>query len=311
MTELRRVPPPRLRAVEQPQPTRNSLERGEPADRPSAPRIRAEAADRRAVPPPEPRDSQDGDRHEMDPIAESLARFEPRRARLPDVSKDEANHYIETERGDRPWLNSARYARPEVQQVFAALDQGNGHAHIRHEGWLSMEKSQLRVLYLQDPAQLDPVKKANGIDGLLPSDKSHFCAAMSTAIRDRTAFATAFARGTEHPDVRQVLETPLKTGRKPESVSLLISDLLGPEGHKYCEGYRLVGDTSSAARRNRQTWLRETHAGEAPSVPPPLLVPVDFRGGTIEFRFKANATKTGYEVLTMFPAPPSRELKHR
>jgi hypothetical protein len=310
MSELRRVPSPELRAVEHPRPTTATPERLASADRPSAPRIRAEAAEHRATSPPEPRDSVDSNRQQTDRIPESLARFEPRRAGLPDVSKDEANHYIETQRSDRPWLNSARHASPEVQQVFAALDQGNGHGHIRHEGWLTPEKSQLRVQYMQDPAQLDPVKRAEGKDGLLPDDKAHYCGAISAAIRDPSAFATAFARGIEHPGVRRALETPVEPRRRPESVNIPIRDLLGPEGHQSCEGYRLVGDTSLAARQERKTWLRETRAGETPSVPQPLLAPLDFRGGTIEFRFKANDARTGYEVLTMFPAPLDREPEH-
>ena len=228
MSELRRVPPPELRAVEQSRPTAAPPERLPPADRPHAPRIREETAERRAASAPEPRDSRDGNRRETDRIPESLARFEPKRAGLPDVSKDDANHYIESQRGDRPWLNSARHERPEVQQVFAALDQGSGHAHIRHEGWVSAEKSQLRVQNLQDPAQLDPVKRAEGKDGLLPGDKKHFCSPVSTAIRDPAAFAVAFASGTEHPDVRRALETPFSKGLKPDPVTLPISDLLGP-----------------------------------------------------------------------------------
>jgi hypothetical protein len=194
-----------------------------------------------------------------------------------------------------------------VQHVFAALDQGGGHAHIRHEGWVSSEKSQLRVQYLQDPAQLDSVKRANGEDGLLPGNKKHYCAEISAAIPDPTAFAVAFARGTEHPEVRQALETPLDDDHDPPpSVSLPITDLLGPDGHKHCEGYRLAGDDMNAARQDRRTWLRETRAGNSPSVPPPMLVPVDFRGGNIEFRFKVNVAKSGYEVATMFPDPPDR-----
>jgi hypothetical protein len=227
------------------------------------------------------------------------------------VSTSDAARYIESRRSDRPWLNTARHAPTEVQKVFAALDQGSGHAHIRHEGWLSAEKSQMRVQYLEDPAQLDPAKRAEGTDGLLPGDKKHYCGAMSTAIRDPTAFATAFARGTEHPDVRRALETPLGKGRKPSSVSLPITDLLGPDGPRHCEGYRLAGDDSFAARRDRRSWLRETRAGEPPSLPPPLLVPVDFRGGTIEFRFKVNAARTGYEIATMFPDPPRRGPDHQ
>ncbi|HEX6507635.1 MAG TPA: hypothetical protein VF221_08395 [Chloroflexota bacterium] len=130
---------------------------------------------------------------------------------------------------------------------------------------------------------------------------------MSTSIRDPSAFAVAFARGTEHPDVRRALETPPRSGWKPNPVILPITDLLGTNGHQYCEGYRLVGDTSLAARQDRKTWLRETRAGETPSVPQPLLAPLDFHGGNIEFRFKANKAQTGHEVVTMFPAPLDRE----
>lgn len=90
-----------------------------------------------------------------------------------------------------------------------------------------------------------------------------------------------------------------------------ITDLLGPDGHKYCEGYQLAGDDMNAARRDRRIWLRETSAAERPSVPPPMLVPVDFRGGNTEFRFKANAAKNGYEVATMFPDPLDREPEER
>jgi hypothetical protein len=250
------------------------------------------------------------DRREARPISDALTRFEPGHAGLPDVSTGDAAHYIESRRSDRPWLNTARHAPAEVQRVFAAIDQGGGHAHIRHEGWLSAEKSQMRVQYLEDPAQLDPVKRAEGKDGLLAGDKKHYCAEISAAIRDPTAFAVAFARGTEHPDIRRALETAPGKGLKPASVSLPISDLLGPGGHRYCEGYRLAGYDMEVARGDRRTWLQETREGQPLSVPPPLLVPVDFRNGVIEFRFKVNAAKTGYEVVTMFPDPPDRKPEH-
>lgn len=204
---------------------------------------------------------------------EDLARFDPERAGLPEVRKGEAERYIEANRGDRPWLDSARGAPGDVQRVFATLDQGGGHAHIRHEGWLSMEKSQLRVLGLQDPAQLDPAKRAAGKDGLLPGDEPHYCAAASTAIRDRTAFAVAFAPGTEHPSIRAVLDaTPKKDQPSPEQVALPIDLLLGPDGHQACEGYKLTGDDERAGRQNRRTWPREDRAGvpfSVPAVPAP------------------------------------------
>jgi hypothetical protein len=233
------------------------------------------------------------------------------RAGLPEVREGEAERYIEANRGDRPWLNSAQEAPEDVQRVFAALDQGGGHAHIRHEGWLSMEKSQLRVLGLQDPAQLDPTKRAEGKDGLLPG-KSHFCGAISTAIRDRTAFAVAFTRGIEHPDIRAVLNTaPRKDQRSPRQVALPIDLLLGPNGFQACEGYRLTEGDDKAARQHRSTWLREDRAGGPFSVGVPTVVPVDFRGGNIEFRFKANSAGTAYEIITMYPVPRDRTPDHK
>jgi hypothetical protein len=284
-------------------------ERLAPADQP-APLPRAEVAERHSALSEEARSRASGDRQPPDQVSDALARFEPERAGLPDVSAVDAARYIETQRADRPWLDSAQHASADVQHVFAALDQGGGHAHIRHEGWTTAEKSQLRVQYLQDPAQLDPAKKAQGIDGLLPGDKKHYCAAMSTAIRDPTTFAEAFARGTEHPDVRRALETPLgKDHEPPEQVGVPITDLLGPDGHQNCDGYQLAGD-ERIARQDRRTWLRETQEGKRPSVPSPLLIPIDFRGGTIEFRFKVNVANSGYEVATMFPQPPHSELEH-
>ena len=89
-----------------------------------------------------------------------------------------------------------------------------------------------------------------------------------------------------------------------------ITDLLGPDGHEHCEGYRLANHDLKQATHDRDTWLHETRTGAPPSVARPLLVPVDFRGGTVEFRFKANAAKTGYEIVTMFPAPPDQKPEH-
>jgi len=269
----------------------------------AATRARAAATD---APGPSSSRAQDSAPGLSDRIDDALVRFDPSRAGLPEVQKGDASRYVEARRGDRPWLNAARHAPEEVQRVFAAVDQGGGHAHIRHEGWLSAEKSQLRVLYMEDPAQLDPAKRAAGKDGLLPGDKPHYCAAESTAIRDPIAFATALARGVEHPDVRTVLDTPRPWEEpRPSIVSVPITDLLGPDGYRYCEGYQLAGDDPREAVRDRGTWLRETRAGDTTSVPPPLIVPVDFRDGNIQYAFKMNAANE-YEIVSMYPAPPDR-----
>ena len=69
----------------------------------------------------------------------ALVSFEPRRAGLPDVSIKDATEYLDMHLLERPWLSVARGCPPEVQRLFAALDQGRGHAHIRHEGWVKTQ----------------------------------------------------------------------------------------------------------------------------------------------------------------------------
>jgi hypothetical protein len=306
--ELRPVPPPpERRPTDARLPSSIHSERLTPADRPTPADRQTDAAKSLSMAARETRgkasapDIPEGSR-------EALNHFDPRRAGLPDTQRNDAPRYIEANRHDRPWLDSARDAPKDVQHVFAAADQGGGHAHIRHEGWLSPEKSQLRVQYLQDPAQLDPTKREQGKDGLIPGNKQHYCAELSTCIRDPIAFATAYTRGIEHPDVRTALETPYTPGKpKPNDVALPITHLLGPDGHRYCEGYRLAGDDMDIARQERRTWLKETRAGDRPSVAPPFVVPVDFRGGTVQFRFNVNVTRSGYEIATMFPNPPDRK----
>ena len=75
---------------------------------------------------------------------EAVGRFEPRRAGLPEVSAGDAAAYLDARQAERPWLAAARDRSPEVQRLFAALDQGGGHAHIRHEGWVTEEMSRVR-----------------------------------------------------------------------------------------------------------------------------------------------------------------------
>lgn len=241
-----------------------------------------------------------------DAPAEVLRRFEPRRAGLPEVSADQAAAYLEAHHAERPWLAAARGCPPEVQRIFAALDQGGGHAHIRHEGWVTEEMNQRRVAYLEDPAQLDLAKRAAGIDGLNASGRSHHCRETSSRLTDPDAFAMAFARGIENPAVRAALNTEFTHGQVPPPVSLPVSDLLGPDGHRYCTGWRLqpVDGSMAAARENRAAWVdarahdRETEATE------PIARPVGtFAGGVVVFAFGPTSGRDGYEVLTMYARP--------
>lgn len=84
---------------------------------------------------------------------EVLRRFQPGRAGLPETGGGEPAAYLEAHRAERPRLGAAAGCPAEVQRVFAALDRGGGHAHIRHEGWVAEEMNRRRVAYLEDPAQ--------------------------------------------------------------------------------------------------------------------------------------------------------------
>jgi hypothetical protein len=240
----------------------------------------------------------------LDVTAEVLRRFEPGRAGLPEVSTGAAAAYLDAHRAERPWLAAAGGCRPEVQRIFAALDQGGGHAHIRHEGWVTEEMNQRRVAYLEDPAQLDMAKRAAGIDGLNSSAAPHRCRGASSRITDPEAFAVAFARGVEHPTVRAALETKFAEGQVPRSVSLLVSDLLGPGGHRYCTGWRLqpVEGSMTVAREYRAAWVDARARGT--DAPEPAARPVEtFAGGVIVFAFGPKSARDGYEVVTMYPRP--------
>ena len=135
-----------------------------------------------------------------------LGRFDLKRAGLPDMSIESAAKYINEHRDSRPWLAMTDHASPEARRIIAAMDAVGGHAHIRHEGWVTEEANRRRVTHREDPAQLDPEKRALSIDGLRPNDKRHRCADIATRIKDPDAFATAFVHGVEHPKVREALD---------------------------------------------------------------------------------------------------------
>lgn len=239
-----------------------------------------------------------------------LRRFEPRRASLPDISADDAVAYVGARHSERPWLGTARASSPEVQRVIAALDRGGGHGHIRHEGWVTEEMNERRVAYLEDPAQSDPAKRSAGIDGLKQGDQPHRCRQVATRIIDPGAFAVAFARGIEHPEVRAALEAPFDPDAKPRPVQVPIEELLGPDGYRYCTGWRLdsVDGSMNAARRSRDAWLAAPADRRVSDVREPTARPVEtFEGGAAVFAFGHNSGGDGYEVLTMYPRPPDHE----
>jgi hypothetical protein len=235
-----------------------------------------------------------------------LRRFDPERAALPPTSLEAAADYLAQHRAERPWLTAGDVASPEARRILAAMDAGGGHGHIRHEGWVTEEASMRRAAYLEDPAQLVPGKRHLGIDGLLKNDLPHRCRSTSTRITNPDAFATAFARGVEHPKVREALDMPFDPRGKPKEVTVPIAELLGSDGHRYCTGWRLepVDGSMKAAQTNRDAWLAARAKGRAQDFPEPQVRAVPtFEGGVIVFLFERNNAKSRYRIVTMFPRP--------
>ncbi len=243
-----------------------------------------------------------------------LAALSAERAGLTEVSAEEAGRYVERHRSGRPWLEAAGRASPEALRVIVAADQGGGHGHIRHEGWVTEEASMRRVAYLEDPAQLDPDKRRRGIDGLRPGDRYHGCGRFASRVTDPDAYATALAQGAENPDIQAALNTPYNRDRRPSPVRIPITDLLGKDGHKVCTGWQLepVEGSIDVARDTRRAWRAAMADGRQPDVPEPEARPVPtFEGGTIVFVISHNRERDGYEIATLFPQPPAHDIPGR
>jgi len=243
---------------------------------------------------------------------EELGRFDLKRAGLPDMSIESAAKYIDENRASRPWLAMTDRACPEARRIIAAMDLAGVHPHIRHEGWVTEEANRRRVTHREDPAQLDPEKQALSVDGLRPNDKRHRCADIATRITDPDAFATAFTRGAEHSEVRKALDMAFKPNDKPAIVEIPIADLLGPDGHIHCTGWRLkpVDGSITTAYENRNTWVVDRLEGRKPDPSEPEALPVQtFEGGVFTFIFVGNETERRYEIMTMCPDPPEDQRR--
>ncbi|HEY6739294.1 MAG TPA: hypothetical protein VI076_10635, partial [Actinopolymorphaceae bacterium] len=224
------------------------------------------------------------------------------RANLEDFQQRDAGAYVREHVGERPWLGSALDQGREVQRVFASIDSGRGHFLQRHEGFAADDQRLVdRLVYRHDPAQVDAVARTAMKDGTRPGE--HHCGGKATAIRDPLAFAAAFARGIEHPKVRALLDDQVPN-RKPKSVDIPIEELLGPDGHRDCVGYRLVpieGNTRKA-EKYRDAWAKSVAKGIDPGGPPPQVEPIEsFEGGTIRFVLTPAAGPGDRETLTMYP----------
>lgn len=225
----------------------------------------------------------------------------------PDVRRileyEGAAEYITANKDQRPWLEPASDASPQVQRLFTAIDQGTGHAHIRHGPMGNDELYANRVAHLEDPAQTDPTKRAQSIDGL-DEAKQHYCGRMAVRIHDPEAFAAAFAGVVKHPEVRRALDVPWAPTGSPDRVSIPIADLLGPAGHESCSGYRLRGEWSEVKKARKQ-WVDARAAGaDMTAVPAPETERITtFEGGNILVSFSSNLAERRYEIATLFPEP--------
>lgn len=239
---------------------------------------------------------------------EELGRFDLKRVGLPDFSIDSAAKYVEQHRASRPWLAMTDGASPEARRIIVAMDAAGIHPHIRHEGWMSEEANRRRVACREDPAQLDPEKRARSIDGLRQNDHRHRCAAIATRITNPDAFATAFVRGAGHPEVRKALDMTFNPADKPETVMVPIADLLGPNGHSHCTGWQLkpIDGSMDVAYKSRNAWVVNRADGGKPDACEPETQPVStFEGGVITFIFAGNETERRYGIATMCPDPPN------
>ncbi|HEY0541180.1 MAG TPA: hypothetical protein VGD53_22615 [Actinoallomurus sp.] len=278
-------------------------------------RIGALAANEKPVPQPYAKRLDTPIADEQPTPREVLDGFAPAKAGLPEVTEEEAADYIAQNVDDRPWLGLAKGCDPPVQRILVALDQGQGHALERHEGFADDDKLQRRVTALEDPAQLDPEKRAAGIDGCKPGNKDHACGDTATAIQDPDAFAVIFARGVEHPDVQRALRTPFDPKKVPQGVSLTIEDLLGADAHRYCSGYRLepVGGSKEAGQDCRSAWVEaKRRPDREPDVPDPRCAPIEsFEGATVKYFFRPNRDRDGYEIATMYVEPTRKSGETR
>lgn len=238
---------------------------------------------------------------------EAIRGFAPDRANLEPITGSESEQYVRENVSDRPWLNHAQYVGPDTCRVLAAVDKGGGHLLERHGSTVTPERLEARASRLEDPAIVDDAARTPGRDAF--KSGRHFCGDVATRITDPHALATCFARGVEHPEVRAVLDRPYDLADQPaRPVEIPLSDLLGADGHKYCDGYRLdpVNGSMDDASQQRKAWVDAIRHGDQPDVPEPTasrMSPDDFRDAVVVFGFRPDNTKTSWEISTMHVDP--------
>jgi hypothetical protein len=219
-------------------------------------------------------------------------------------SADEENAvaYIAANKETSPWLAPAADCEPLVQSVYASLDQGTGHAHIRHGPMGDDKMYAARVARLEDPAQLDAGQRARSVDGFNAPDL-HYCAEFATRVHDTRAFATAVVALSEHPKVREALDTAWDAVQPPP-VAVHIAEVLGENGHEYCSGFRLKGDFAQS-KLERKRWVQARANGEdLTGLPEPQAEKIPtFEDGRFVVMFKRNHSTRQYEINTIVAQP--------
>jgi hypothetical protein len=214
--------------------------------------------------------------------------------------------YIAAAKEQKPWLVPAADCEPSVQSIYASLDQGSGHAHIRHGPALDQQALARRVARLEDPAQLDDSLREEGVDGLDPT-KMHRCGPYATTIVDARAFAAAIAVLSERPDVQDALASDWD-GLNPLRLVIPIADVLGEQGHEYCLGVQLAGDPKEAQEGRKQWMQAKVDGADLSALPEPRVERIPtFEGGDLFVIFKRNFAASKFEINTIYPNPARPE----
>lgn len=232
----------------------------------------------------------------------ALSHFDPARANITGIARGVVNEYLDEHAATRPWLASALDASREVQLIFLTLDLGNGHLLQRHGPWATSTMIRERVSELRDPAITDPSRRLPGADAY--KRRQHQCDAAATRFTDPYALATCFARAVEYVSVRRALDRAFDPDRTPGATRIPISQLLGPDGHRYIDGYRLNpsdGDVRQAKRR-RSAWAYAAARNPQAAGPPEPAVPItNLTGLHVLIHFMPDFAGGRYTIATMYP----------
>lgn len=171
-------------------------------------------------------------------------------------------------------------AARDAEQARIVSDRFNelarqGHGPQRHEGFVTRQMLEDRVLHGIDPMTGTRVDGSNG--------RPHIQPRTATRIKSQADIVAAEARIRRSPEYRNARDLALQQsdlgiGRREFEVSFPIEDVLSPEFRLKVEGVKRIGSQKN----------------------PMGTVPVDFTGGTIVARFELNADGEP-SLITMFP----------